>query len=301
VTGICEGRVVIVTGAGRGIGRAEALELASQGAKVVVNDLGVHVDGSEPSSEAAHEVVEEIRAMGGEAIANGDDVSDWEGAQRLINTAVDTYGDLHSLVNNAGILRDRMLVNMTVDEFDAVIRVHLRGTFCPLRFAAGYWREKVKAGEKVDARVVNTSSGAGLFGNVGQINYGPAKAGIATMSIIAAAELARYGVGVNAIAPGARTRMTENLFADMMAAPEGGFDRMDPANIAPLVAWLSSADSAGVTGQVFQVGGGRIGVAEGWRHGPTEERDERWDAAELGPIVRKLVEQAAVPVPVIGT
>ena len=209
--GICDGRVVVITGAGRGIGREHALEFASQGAKIVVNDLGAEIDGSGSSSGPAGEVVDEVRAMGGEAVANGDDVSDWEGAGRLIQTAIDTFGGLDVLVNNAGILRDRMLVNMTIDEWDAVIKVHLRGTFAPTRHAVEYWRNRTKAGETNDARIINTTSPSGIYGNVGQTNYGAAKAGIASFTIIAAMELGRYGVTVNAIAPAALTRMTENL------------------------------------------------------------------------------------------
>jgi NAD(P)-dependent dehydrogenase (short-subunit alcohol dehydrogenase family) len=291
--GICDGAVAIVTGAGRGIGREEALELARQGARVVVNDLGVHVDGSGAQSGPAEEVAAEIRAMGGEAVVNTDDVSDWEGAQRLVNQAIETFGDLHALINNAGILRDRMLVNMLPEEWDAVIRVHLRGTFCPTRAAAGYWREKVKSGATVDARVVNTSSASGLFGNPGQTNYGAAKSGIATFTIVAAQELERYGVRVNAIAPGARTRMSGELFAHLIAPPEEGFDSMDPANVAPMVTWLASADSAGVTGRVFEVSGGKVTLAEGWTRGPSAVKDDRWEPNELGVVVRDLLSRAA--------
>src|SRR5438309_4033489 len=258
MTGICEGRVVVVSGAGRGIGREHALEFARQGAKVVVNDLGAEVDGSGGSTGPAGEVVEEIRGMGGEAYANGDDVSDWEGAQRLINTAIEQFGRLDVLVNNAGILRDRMLVNMTETEWDAVIKVHLKGTFAPARWAAAYWRERTKAGEHVDARVVNTSSTSGIFGNPGQTNYGAAKAGIAAFTVIAAQELGRYGVTVNAVAPGARTRMTERLGAGRPAAerkPED-FDDRAPENVSPLVVWLASAESFDVTGRVFNMSGG---------------------------------------------
>jgi NAD(P)-dependent dehydrogenase (short-subunit alcohol dehydrogenase family) len=291
VSGICEGRVVIVTGAGRGIGRGHAIEFAKQGAKVVVNDLGAEVDGSGGSTGPAGEVVDEIRAMGGEAVANGDNVADWEGAQRLINTAVETFGDLHVLVNNAGILRDRMLVNMTEEEWDAVINVHLKGTFAPARWAAAYWRERSKEGKENDARIINTSSTSGIFGNPGQTNYGAAKAGIASFSIIASRELARYGVTVNAIAPAALTRMTENLGMGQRAAerkPED-FDRMSPDNIAPLVVWLGSPESKDITGRVFLVSGGNIAVAEGWNRGPGENKDDRWDPAELGTVIPKLV------------
>jgi NAD(P)-dependent dehydrogenase (short-subunit alcohol dehydrogenase family) len=291
--GVCDGRVVIVTGAGRGIGREEALLFAAEGAKVVVNDYGVDLDGGGPRSEVAESVVEEIRAMGGEAVANGDDVADWEGAQRLVNTAVETFGGLDTLVNNAGILRDRMLVNMTEDEWDAVIRVHLKGTFCTTRWAAAYWRERTKAGEENVARVVNTSSGSGLYANPGQSNYGAAKSGIASFSLIVAKELSRYGVTVNAIAPGARTRMSMSV-PGAAARPEpkpDEFDRRDPANVAPLVVWLGSASSGDVTGQVFNVAGGMIGVAENWRRGPSEDKGDRWSPAEVGDVVPKLLAQ----------
>jgi NAD(P)-dependent dehydrogenase (short-subunit alcohol dehydrogenase family) len=296
---ICEGRVVIVTGAGRGIGREHALEFAGQGAKVVVNDLGAEVDGSGGSTGPAGEVVETIRGMGGEAVANGADVADFEGAKQLIDTAIETFGRLDTLVNNAGILRDRMLVNMTEDDWDAVMRVHLRGHFCPTRHAAAYWREQIKAGETVDARIVCTSSGAGLFGNIGQANYAAAKSGIATFARVAAAELGRYGVTANAIAPIARTRMTENLFADSMALPTDGFDAMDPANIAPLVVWLGSNDSAGVSGHVFEIAGGKVNIADNWRSLPGVDKGERWEPADLGPVVRELVAKVD-PVKVIG-
>ncbi|HUQ39284.1 MAG TPA: SDR family oxidoreductase [Acidimicrobiales bacterium] len=298
-TGICDGRVVIVTGAGRGIGKGHAIEFARQGAKVVVNDLGAEVDGSGSSTGPAGEVVDEIRAMGGEAVANGDNVADWEGAQRLINTAVETFGGLDVLVNNAGILRDRMLVNMTEEEWDAVINVHLKGTFAPTRWAAAYWRERAKEGKENDARVINTSSTSGIFGNPGQSNYGAAKAGIASFSIITARELGRYGVTVNAIAPAALTRMTENLGMGQRAKdrkPEE-FDRMSPENIAPLVVWLASKESKDITGRVFLVAGGNISVAEGWNRGPGETKNDRWDPAELGKIVPDLVKNAA---PVAG-
>jgi NAD(P)-dependent dehydrogenase (short-subunit alcohol dehydrogenase family) len=297
--GICDGRVVIVTGAGRGIGRGHAIEFARQGAKVVVNDLGGSVEGSGSDLTPAQSVVEEIKGFGGEAVANGDNVANWEGAQRLINAAVETFGDLHVLVNNAGILRDRMLVNMTEEEWDAVINVHLKGTFGPARWAGAYWREKAKAGEQLDARIINTSSTSGIFGNPGQTNYGAAKAGIAAFTIIAARELGRYGVTVNAIAPGALTRMTENLGMGQRAREikPGEFDRMSPDNVAPLVVWLGSPESKDITGRVFLVSGGRIAVAEGWNPGPSQDKGDRWDPAELGDVVPKLVAQAA---PVTG-
>jgi len=294
--GICDGRVVIVTGAGRGIGRGHALEFAHQGAKVVVNDLGAEVDGNGSSTGPAGEVVDEIRAMGGEAIANGENVADFEGARRLVRSAIDAFGDLHVLVNNAGILRDRMLVNMTEEEWDSVIAVHLKGTFAPTRHAAEFWRDQTKAGRTVDARVICTSSTSGIFGNPGQSNYGAAKSGIASFAIIASRELGRYGVTVNAIAPAARTRMTENLGGALSAEVDAAtFDRAAPENIAPLVVWLGSEESAGITGQVFLVMGGSISVAEGWRRGPGVKQDDRWDPAELGKVIPDLVKQAAAP------
>ncbi len=295
MAGICEGRIAIVTGAGRGIGRSHAVELARQGARVVVNDVGAEVDGSGSSDGPAGEVVDEIRSMGAEAVANGEDVSDWDGAGRLIRCAIDTFGGLDVLINNAGILRDRMLVNMTADEWDDVIRVHLRGTFAPTRWAAAYWRDRAKDGETNDARVINTSSSSGIYGNVGQTNYGAAKAGIASFTVIAAKELARYGVTVNALAPGARTRMTEELQRARGVEPPkpGEFDSRSPDNIAPLAAWLASAESAEVTGRVFNVAGGRVSVAEGWHAGPQADKDGRWDPAELGPVVLDLVRRAA--------
>jgi NAD(P)-dependent dehydrogenase (short-subunit alcohol dehydrogenase family) len=295
MTGICEGRVVIVTGAGRGIGRGHAIEFARQGARVVVNDLGAEVDGSGSAEGPAGEVVEEIRAAGGEAVADGEDVSDWDGAQRLVARAIDTFGGLDVVVNNAGILRDRMLVNMTIDEWDAVISVHLRGTFGPARAAAGYWRERDKAGETNDARIINTSSSSGIYGNIGQTNYGAAKAGIAAFTVIAAKELARYGVTVNAIAPAALTRMTENLGMGQRAAERdpAAFDADHPDNVAPLVVWLGSPESRAITGRVFNVRGGEISVAEGWVAGPAVDKGSRWDPAELTEIIPDLVAKAA--------
>jgi NAD(P)-dependent dehydrogenase (short-subunit alcohol dehydrogenase family) len=295
------GRVAIVTGAARGIGRAHAEELARHGARVVVNDLGTAADGSGRTSEAAAAVVAAIVAAGGEATANGDDVADWHGAQRLIECALEKWGRLDVLVNNAGFVRDRMLVSTGEDEWDAVVRVHMKGHFAPLHHAANYWRAHSKKGEPVAARVINTTSGAGLRGSVGQVAYAAAKAGIAGLTLVAAAELARYGVTVNAIAPAARTRMTETVFADMMKRPVQGFDTMDPANIAPLVAWLASAEAGDVSGRVFEVAGGAISVAEGWRVGPRVDRGGRWEAAELGSVVRKLVAEAAAPEKVYGT
>ncbi len=299
--GICEGRVVIVTGAGRGIGRGHALEFARQGAKVVVNDLGAEIDGSGGSTGPAGEVVEAIRAMGGEAVANGADVSDWAQAEALVGTAVDTFGRLDVLVNNAGFLRDRMLVNTSEDEWDAVIRVHLKGHFAPTRHAAAHWRQRSKAGETVEGRIINTSSGAGLLGSVGQGNYSAAKAGIAALTLVESAEFARLGVTANAIAPAARTRMTEEVFAQTMAAPaEGDFDAMAPENVAPLVVWLGSVESGFVTGRIFEVEGGKVGVADGWQHGPTFDKGSRWEPDELGAVVRDLLAEAPTPAPVYG-
>jgi NAD(P)-dependent dehydrogenase (short-subunit alcohol dehydrogenase family) len=288
--GICDGRVCIVTGAGRGIGREHSLLLASQGAKVVVNDLGGEMDGSGLSTTGpAQEVVDEIVAAGGEAVANGDDISDWEGSQRLVNLAVETFGGLDVVINNAGILRDRMLTNMTEEEWDAVIKVHLKGTFGPSRWAAAYWRERSKAGETNDGRIINTTSPSGIYGNVGQTNYGAAKAGIASFTIIAAKELERYGVTVNAIAPAALTRMTENL--GMGQADEETKERLSPAHIAPIVCWLASPESKDVTGRVFDVTGQALSVSEGWHRGPTEENPTD-DPTKLGDVVKRLVGEA---------
>ena len=289
MNGICEGRVAIVTGAGRGIGRGHALELARQGAAVVVNDVGASVDGSGADVGPAQLVVDEIRAAGGQAVANTDDVADWDGARALVHTAIDTFGRLDALVNNAGILRDRMLFNMDEREWDAVIRVHLKGTFAPTRWAAEYWRAEKKADRPVDARVICTSSTSGLFANPGQSNYGAAKSGIATFAIIASKELGPYGVTANAIAPGARTRMTENLGGGRPAPEPGQWDERAPENVAPLVTWLASPESAGVTGRVFLVGGGRIAVATPWGRGPSVDKGARWDPAELGPVVTGLL------------
>ncbi|MEU0570847.1 SDR family oxidoreductase [Nonomuraea sp. NPDC005983] len=299
--GICDGRVVIVTGAGRGIGREHALEFARQGARVVVNDLGTGRGGDGRSGEPALAVVEEIRALGGQAVANSDDVADWDGAARLVKTAVSAYGRLDALVNNAGFVRDRMLVSMTERDWDDVIRVHLKGHFMPLRHAGAYWRQLAKSGTRADARVINTSSGAGLLGSVGQANYSAAKAGIAALTQVAAAELSRYGVTVNAIAPAARTRMTEDVFAGAMAAPESGFDTMHPANVAPLVVWLGSPASAHVTGRMFEVEGGTVALATGWRHGPRVEHGTRWSVTDVGEAVSALLESAPAPEPVYGT
>lgn len=303
MSGLVDGRVVIITGAGRGIGRAHALAFAAEGAKVVVNDIGAGIDGATSGESPAEQVVQEIRDAGGEAVINGDDVADWAGAENLIKTALDEFGRLDVLVNNAGFLRDRMLVGMSEQEWDAVTRVHLKGHFAPLRHAAAYWRAESKAGRPVDARIINTSSGAGLQGSIGQGNYAAAKAGIAEMTIQAAAEMKNYGIRVNAIAPAARTRMTVGAggaMAEAMAAPDEGFDAMAPENVSPLVVWLASAESADVTGRVFEVEGGKITVAEGWRHGPSQDKGERWDPKEIGPVVSELLAKAETPTPVYG-
>jgi len=298
---LCEGRVVIVTGAGRGLGRAHALELARQGAKVVVNDIGVKLDGSGASKDPAEEVVADIRALGGDAIANGDDVGDWEGGRRLVAAAIDAFGGLDVVVNNAGFVRDRMFVSTSEEEWDAVVRVHLKGHFCTSRHACAYWRDRAKAGRKVDARIINTSSGAGLQGSVGQGAYSAAKGAIASLTLVQAAELRRYGITANAIAPAARTRMTEEVFATMMAKPASGFDAMDPENVSPLVAWLGSAESKDVTGQTFEVSGGKISVAEGWHTGPEVDRGARWNPADVGPAVRELLGRTTPAQKVYGT
>jgi len=293
VTRILTGRVAIVTGAGRGIGRAHALELARQGAAVIVNDYGVSLAGEGTGDSPAHDVVAEIRAGGGRAEANAADVADFAQAEAMVRQAVDVFGRLDILVNNAGFVRDRMLVNTSEEEWDAVIRVHLKGHFAPLRHAAAYWREESKAGRQPSARVINTSSGAGLQGSVGQATYSAAKAGIAGLTLVAAAELGRYGVTVNAIAPVARTRMTEGAFdTSQMALPEDN---------APVVAWLASEEAGDVTGRVIEIDGSRITVETGWAHGPTRDAGRRWDAAEVGPALRDLLAEAPTPEPVYGS
>jgi NAD(P)-dependent dehydrogenase (short-subunit alcohol dehydrogenase family) len=291
--GICKGRTVIVTGAGGGLGREYALAFAAEGAAVLVNDI---------RAEAAQAVCDEIARSGGEARANSDDITRIDTAQRIVDAAREAFGEVNVLVNNAGICRDRMFTSMTEEDWDEVLRVHLRGHFCLSQLLARAWRDAAKAGRPVDARIINTSSGAGLQGSVGQSNYGAAKAGIAALTLMQSAELHRYGVRVNALAPAARTSMTESVFADMMRKPEdGAFDHFDPANVAPLVVWLGSDQSAAVSGQVFEVAGGVIALAEGWRTGPRVDRGARWAPAEVGPAVAGLLAQARPAQPVYGS
>ena len=299
--GICDGRVVIVTGAARGIGREHALAFAREGAKVVVNDLGVELDGSGGGSGPAGEVVTQIRDEGGEAVANGADVADWAQTGEAVKQALETFGRLDVVVNNAGFVRDRMFVSTSEEEWDAVIRVHLKGHYAVSHHACAFWREQSKAGQAVDARIVNTSSGAGLQGSVGQSAYSAAKAGIAALTLVQAAELGRYGITSNAIAPSARTRMTEEVFADMMKKPDSGFDAMAPENVSPLVVWLASAESRDVTGRVFEVAGGQLSLADGWREGPSVDKGARWEPDEVGAAVADLVAKAVPPQKVYGT
>jgi NAD(P)-dependent dehydrogenase (short-subunit alcohol dehydrogenase family) len=294
-----DGKVAIVTGAGRGIGREHALALARAGAKVVVNDLGGSLAGEGEDATPAQQVSDEIAGLGGEAVASYDDVSDFAAAERLVRQALETFGRLDILVNNAGILRDRMLVNMTEAEWDAVIAVHLKGHFAPTRHAAAHWRERSKAGEEVRARVINTSSASGVFGNIGQANYGAAKAAIAGFTIIAAQELGRYGVTVNCLAPNARTRMTEETFG-AIPAPEDGFDAMDPANISPLVVALCADDAQGITGQCFFVYGGAVNVLRPWDAGELVTTDGRWDADELLARLKERFPQGASPTDMVA-
>ena len=298
--GICEGRVAIVTGAGNGLGKAYALGLAAEGAKVVVNDLGVGTHGEDGEAKgAAEKVVDEIKAMGGEAVANTDDVADWDAGKRMVEQALDSFGGLDAVVNNAGFVRDRMFFTCSPEEWDAVIRVHLRGHFCTSRHAAEYWRAQSKAGNPVDARIINTTSGAGLQGSVGQSAYSTAKGGIATLTLVQAAELARLGVTANALAPNARTRMTSTGGFDM-EAKEGEFDVYAPENMAPLVAYLVSEQSKGVTGQVFELKGGEIFLSQGWTDSPKHDKGSRLEAGELDAIVRKLVQDREPAKPVYG-
>jgi NAD(P)-dependent dehydrogenase (short-subunit alcohol dehydrogenase family) len=299
--GICDGRVVLVTGSGGGLGRAHAIAFAREGAKVVVNDLGVSLAGEAGGGTPADAVVEEIRSFGGEAVTNGSDVADFAQAGELVKTAIDSFGRLDVVVNNAGIVRDRMFVSTSEEEWDAVVRVHLKGHYAVANQACAYWRAQSKAGEAVDARIINTSSGAGLQGSVGQSAYSAAKAGIAALTLVQAAELGRYGITSNAIAPSARTRMTEEVFADMMKKPESGFDAMAPENVSPLVVWLGSAQSKDVTGQVFEIEGGKITLADGWRAGPNVDKGAQWAPDEVGSAVHDLIAKAVPAQKVYGT
>jgi len=299
--GICEDQVVIVTGAGRGLGRSHALELARQGARVVVNDLGVERDGTQGTDSPAQQVVNEIQSLGGEAIVNSADVADWTQSEEMITQAIDAWGRLDGLVCNAGFLRDRMLASMQEDEWDSVIRVHLKGHFAPARHAIEHWRDLAKKGKDVNARIVNTSSGAGLMGSIGQGNYAAAKAAIALLTIQQASEWGRYGVQVNAIAPDARTRMTEGIFYSSDDVKAGEFDEKSPDNVSPLVAWLTSPE-CDITGRTFEVTGGQLNVCDGWQHGPVETVGNRkMDASEVGDLVHSSISKAPTPANVYGT
>ena len=287
---LCEGRVAVITGAGRGIGREYALMLANHGAKVVVNDLGADPDGRGGDAGPAGEVVEEIRAMGGEAVVNGADVSDFDAARDMIHQAIDTFGTLDILINNAGILRDRMVFSMSESDWDAVVQVHLKGTFAPVHHAAAWWREQTKAGQSFQARIINTASPSGIFGNVGQTNYGAAKAGIAAFTVISAMELVRYGITVNCIAPSALTRLTAPLMGGGDISEEIQ-ETMSPTWIAPIVTWLCSPEADNVTGRVWVVGNGRLGIAEGWALGPNVPLESQ-DPTTLQPVVADLMAKA---------
>lgn len=299
--GICQDRVIIVTGAGRGLGREYALALAAEGARVVVNDLGVTLSGSGRDTSVAEAVATEIRAAGGSALANGDDVADWDGAARLVQAAIDGFGALHGVVNNAGILQMAPFAEETAENWDRTMRVHLRGHFCVARHAVDHWCREHRAGRPVAARIVNISSGAGLHGAAGQAPYAAAKAGIAALTITQAAELAEFGITANAVAPTARTRMTTEFWPQQTARPNSGFDAMDPATVAPMVAWLASEGSGSTTGCVFEVGGGMIALEEGWHMGPMIDRQRKWAAEEIGPAVASLLARRRPPTPVWNT
>jgi len=302
MSGLCDGRVVIITGAGNGIGKEHALAFARAGAKVVVNDLGTSGAGEGASGGPADAVVAEIESFGGQAFANGADVTDFEATGALVAETIERFGGLDVVVNNAGFLRDRMFVSLSEQEWDSVIKVHLKGHFCISRHAAAYWREQSKSGNQPNARIINTSSGAGILGSVGQSAYSAAKGGIASLTLVQAAELARYGVTANAIAPAARTRMTEEVFKDMMAAPDDdAFDEMSPANISPLVVWLGSTDSADISGRVFENAGGWISVADGFHHGEKNDIGRRWQPEEIGSAIRELIAKGPKPTPAYGT
>jgi NAD(P)-dependent dehydrogenase (short-subunit alcohol dehydrogenase family) len=299
--GICHHRTVIITGAARGLGRAYALAFAAEGANVVVNDIGTSLGGEGRDTSAADSVVSEIKAAGGSALANYEDITDWDGAKRIVDATVAEFDDLHVVVNNAGIVRDRMFVSATVEEWDATMQVHLRGHFCLSRHAVDYWRAKQKAGTNPDARIINTSSGAGLQGSIAQAAYATAKGGIAALTLVQAAELGRYGITANALAPSARTRMTEQAFAEKMATAGDEFDVMDPANIAPTVVWLGSSESSEVSGCVFELEGGKIMLENGWREGPMVDNATRWNPSDVGAAVAGLLAERAPPRKVWGT
>jgi NAD(P)-dependent dehydrogenase (short-subunit alcohol dehydrogenase family) len=299
--GICDNRTVIITGAAGGLGRAYALAFAAEGANVVVNDIGTSLAGEGRDTSAADAVVAQIIADGGRAIANYEDITDWDAAKRIVDAAVSAFGGLHAIVNNAGIVRDRMFVSATLDEWDATMHVHLRGHFCLARHAVDYWRAQQKAGNPVDARIINTSSGAGLQGSIAQSAYSTAKGGIAALTLVQAAELARYGITANALAPSARTRMTEQAFADKMATADQAFDVMDPANIAPTVVWLGSPLSAHVSGCIFELEGGKIILEQGWDLGPGVDAGKRWNPADVGAAVDDLLARRNAPRKVWGT
>lgn len=292
MTGFCAGRTAIVTGGGNGLGKSYALALAAAGANLVVNDI---------NQDTAAATVAEIEAAGGRALANTDDITSHESAGRILQAALDAYGDLHAVVNNAGICRDRMFASLSEEDWDEVVAVHLKGHFCLSSHAARYWRTQSKSGEAVSGRIINTSSGAGLLGSVGQSNYSAAKGGILSLTLVQAAELGRYGVTANALAPQARTGMTEAVFADMMKVPtDGGFDRYHPDNVAPLVVWLASEASGGLTGRCFEIFGGKLSVVDGWRSGPERNKGARWEAEELGDVIAQLIDAAAPPEEVYG-
>jgi len=299
--GICDNRTVIITGAAGGLGKSYALAFAAEGANVVVNDIGTSLDGEGRDTSAADTVVDEIRTAGGKAIASYEDVTDWEAGKRTVDAAVEAFGDLHVVVNNAGIVRDRMFVSATLDEWDATMHVHLRGHFCIARHAVDYWRGRSNEGDEIDARIINTTSGAGLQGSIAQAAYSTAKGGIASLTLVQAAELGRYGITSNALAPSARTRMTEQAFADKMATDGDAFDVMHPDNIAPTVVWLGSPLSREVTGCVFELEGGKIMLEDGWREGPVVDKGAKWNPADVGDAISKLIEDRVEPRKVWGT
>lgn len=293
MSGYCERRVVIVTGGGGGLGRSYALALAREGAKVVVNDV---------NRDTAKATVDDIAAEGGEALLDTGDITSYESSGQIVKSALDAFGDLHAVVNNAGVCRDRLFASLSEEDWDQVMAVHLKGHFCISSHAVKYWRARAKAGEEVSGRIINTSSGAGLQGSIGQSNYSAAKGGILSLTLVQAAELARYGVTANALAPQARTGMTEEVFAEMMKKPEGGaFDAFDPDNVAPLVVWLASAHSGSVTGRCFEIFGGKISIADGWRQGPEIDKHARWTPEELPAVFAELDERSQSPQKVYGT